>query len=149
MTLVRAHLTMSLDGFLAESGAGNGAFVVGPVGGPGDVAAVIVTHAPPTVRPDEGVTISFVIDGIEEAMAAAKRLAGEGHTVSLAGPMAAKACLDAGLLDEIGIALVPVVLGRGVPFLTGATGPIRLEDPEVTEAAGVTHLRYRVRPSAA
>jgi hypothetical protein len=41
---------------------------------------------------------------------------------------------------------VPVVLGEGIPFLAGVRNePARLEDPEVTEAAGVTHLRYRVR----
>ena len=41
--------------------------------------------------------------------------------------------------------LAPVVLGEGIPFLAGAAGPVRLEDPEIVAAPGVTHLRYRVR----
>jgi hypothetical protein len=55
----------------------------------------------------------------------------------------ARECLDAGLLDEIVIDLVPVVLGDGIAFLR--QHPQRLEDPEVTVAAGVTHVRYRVK----
>ncbi|HVF77059.1 MAG TPA: hypothetical protein VNA28_02080 [Solirubrobacteraceae bacterium] len=40
------------------------------------------------------------------------------------------ACLDAGLLDEICVNLVPVVLGDGIPFLAGImNGPVRLETP--------------------
>jgi dihydrofolate reductase len=55
----------------------------------------------------------------------------------------ARECLDAGLLDEIVVNLVPVVLGDGIPFLR--QHPQRLEGPEVTVAAGVSHLRYRVK----
>ena len=36
--------------------------------------------------------------------------------------------------------------GAGVPWFAGVqNGPVRFEDPEVIEAPGVTHLRYRVR----
>ena len=41
--------------------------------------------------------------------------------------------------------LVPVVLGRGIPWFAGSDGPVRLEDPEIVAAEGVTHLSYRVR----
>ncbi len=78
-------------------------------------------------------------------MAEASRLAGD-KVVSVAGAHAARACLDAGLLDEIAVNLVPVILGDGIPFFAGiANGPVRLEDPTVVEAAGVTHLHYVVR----
>lgn len=41
-------------------------------------------------------------------------------------------------------------LGAGIPFLAGvANGPVQLGDPEVIEAPGVTHLRYRVRRASA
>lgn len=112
---------------------------------PADVPIVVVTHDPPDDWPRGGVPITFVADGIEHAVAEAKALAGD-RIVAVAGAGVARACLDAGLLDEIWINLVPVVLGDGIPFLAGATnGPVRLEDPEVIQAAGVTHLRYRVR----
>jgi dihydrofolate reductase len=91
------------------------------------------------------VPITFVSEGIERAVAEAKTLAGDGD-IGVAGAHLARECLDAGLLDEIVINLVPVVLGDGIPFLAGvANGPVQLEDPTVTEVAGVTHLRYRVR----
>jgi len=111
---------------------------------PANAPMVVVTHHPPDDWPRDGVPITFVSDGIERAVAEAKALAGDGD-VSVAGAHLARECLDAGLLDEIVVNLVPVVLGDGIPFLAGiANGPVQLEDPEVTEAAGVTHLRYRV-----
>ena len=50
------------------------------------------------------------------------------------------------LVDEIGIALVPVLLGDGIRFLDHlGQGPIeQLERTSVVEAPGVTHLRFRV-----
>jgi dihydrofolate reductase len=52
--------------------------------------------------------------------------------------------MDAGLLDEIQIHLVPVLLGGGVRLLEN----VGVADLERTEFAssptGVTHLRFRV-----
>jgi dihydrofolate reductase len=57
----------------------------------------------------------------------------------------ARQCLDLGLLDEVGIDLVPVLLGEGVPmFGKVADAPVRLSNPAVIEGDGVTHLRYEV-----
>lgn len=112
---------------------------------PVDAPMVVVTHDPPDDWPRDGVPITFVSDGIEHAVAEAKALAGD-RVVAVAGAGVARECLAAGLLDEIWVNLVPVVLGDGIAFLAGVkSAPVRLEDPEVVEAAGVTHLRYRVR----
>ena len=112
---------------------------------PVEAPMVVVTHDPPEDWPRDGVPITFVSDGIERAVAEARRLAGD-LDVGVAGAAVARECLAAGLLDEIMINLVPVVLGRGIPFLAGvANAPVRFADPEVIEAPGVTHLRYRVR----
>jgi len=56
-------------------------------------------------------------------------------------------CLDARLLDEIWVELVPVLLGGGTPFFDRpANAPVELEGPLSVEAGNdVTHLRYRVR----
>ena len=112
---------------------------------PVEAPVVVVTHDPPEDWPRDGVPITFVSDGIEHAVAEASALAGD-LDVGVAGAAVARECLAAGLLDEIVINLVPVAIGRGIPFLAGvANAPIRFEDPEVIEAPGVTHLRYRVR----
>ena len=112
---------------------------------PAEAPMVVVTHRPPDDWPRDGVPISFAADGIQRAVAEARALAGD-RNVAVAGAQLARECLDAGLLEEIVINLVPVVLCDGIPFLAGIrNGPVRLEDPEVTEAAGVTHLRYRVK----
>ena len=59
----------------------------------------------------------------------------------------ARQCLEAGLLDEVGVELVPVVLGAGTPLFAelGAT-PVEFDGPVVVvQGTGVTHLRYRVK----
>jgi dihydrofolate reductase len=104
---------------------------------------VVLTHGPLPDPPTGGVEYAFA-GTIEEAVATARRLAGDGD-VSLAGGQVARAALDAGLLDEIVVDLVPVILGAGKPWFAGANGLVRLEDPEVVTDAGVTHLRYVIR----
>ena len=79
-----------------------------------------------------------------EAVGLARELAGDLE-VAVAGGHTARSVLDAGELDVVDVCLVPVVLGAGRPWLAGARGPVRLSDPVVTTATGVTHLRYRVR----
>ena len=108
----------------------------------GEVPMVVLTHNPPADWPRGGVPISFV-SGAEAAVAKAQELAG-GKDVSIAGATATRSVLDAGLLDEIVVSLVPVILGKGIPWFAGSKGPVRLSDPEVFTDTGVTHLRYSV-----
>ena len=62
------------------------------------------------------------------------------------GGTIARQCLDAGLLDEIWLDLVPVLLGGGTPFFDQVGAPVELEGPvSVAEGNRVTHLRYHVR----
>jgi dihydrofolate reductase len=111
-------------------------------GHPGNEAPiVVVTHDPPAEHPD-GVPFFFHSD-VETAIARAREVAGD-LDVAIAGGQVARQALDAGLLDVIDVSLVPVVLGSGLPWFAGAHGPVRLSDPVVHEARGVTHLRYEV-----
>jgi dihydrofolate reductase len=108
---------------------------------------VVLTHNVPGGWPPEGPNFTFVTDGIEAAVATAKQLAG-GKVVGVNGGSIARQCLNAGLLDEIWVDLVPVLLGGGVSFFDQLeNAPIELEGPEIIEATEVTHLRYRVRRS--
>lgn len=113
---------------------------------PMDVTTVVLTHNPPEDRPAEDENFVFVTEGIEAAVAKAKEIAGDKN-VGVNGGQMARQCLEAGLLDEIGIELVPVVLGSGTPLFAalGAT-PVQFEGPiAVVEGTGVTHIRYRVK----
>ncbi len=47
------------------------------------------------------------------------------RNVGVNGGQMARQCLEAGLLDEIGVELVPVVLGAGKHLLEGLTTPVR------------------------
>jgi dihydrofolate reductase len=116
---------------------------------PMGVPVVVLTHRVPDGWPREGAPFTFVTDGIESAVATAKELAGDKN-VGVNGGTIASQCLDAGLLDEVWVDLVPVLLGAGTPFFDQLKGvPYELEGPEVVESTSVTHLRYRVVRSAA
>jgi dihydrofolate reductase len=53
--------------------------------------------------------------------------------------------IKAGLVDEIGFDLAPVLLGAGVRYFDHlGSSPIELELIKLVEGSGVMHLRYRV-----
>ena len=109
------------------------------------MTTVVLTHQPPDDRPQADENFVFVTDGIEAAVAKAKEIAGDKDVAVNGGQMARQA-LEAGLLDEVGVDLVPVLLGAGTR-LFAEDGPeaIEFEGPiSVVQGEGVTHLRYRV-----
>jgi dihydrofolate reductase len=90
-------------------------------------------------------SFTFVTDGPESAVRLAREAAGDKDVVVMGGASTARACLKAGLLDELHLHHVPVILGEGTPlFIPGTLGPIELEELERTEGAGASHVRYRV-----
>jgi dihydrofolate reductase len=106
---------------------------------------VVVTHRPaPEGWPDDA-PFTFV-EGIERAIETAREIAGD-KVVGVNGGTIASQCLNAGLLDEVWVDLVPVVLGGGTPFLAGLENPPAVLEGPVSCVQGreVTHLRYRVR----
>jgi dihydrofolate reductase len=113
---------------------------------PMDVTTVVLTHEPPADRPAADENFVFVTEGIEAAVAKAKEIAGD-RNVGVNGGQIARQCLEAGLLDEVGIELVPVVLGAGKPlFPELGIAPVQFDGPiAVVQGKGVTHIRYRVK----
>lgn len=108
------------------------------------VPCVVVTNRVPQEWVYEGSPFTFVTDGIESAVAQAKRLAGDKH-VAVSTPSIMQQCLKAGLLDELTLDLVPVLLGAGTRLFANLEDtPVDLEPLGVVEGTGVTHLRYRV-----
>jgi dihydrofolate reductase len=112
-----------------------------PMGTP----VVVVTHSVPEGWPRQDAPFSFVTDGIQAAIDQAKALAGD-KVVGVNGGTVASQCLNAGLLDEIWVDLVPLLLGGGTRFFDQLrAAPVELEGPtSVVEDIDVTHLRYRV-----
>lgn len=112
-----------------------------PIGAP----VVVVTHRPPPawVKPEWPVT--FITNGLQSALEQAKVIAGDKNVV-VASATIVQQCLNAGLLDEIHIDLVPFLLGDGVRLFEHLkVAPVALEDPQVSIGKGVTHLTYRLK----
>ena len=112
-----------------------------PIGAP----VVVVTHRPQPEWVEEEWTVTFVTDGVESAIEQARVIAG-GKNVVIASATIVQQCLNAGLLDEIHIDLVPFLLGDGVRLFEHLKlAPVALEDPQVSIGKGVTHLTYRLK----
>jgi dihydrofolate reductase len=116
-------------------------------GGSGPLPGVplfVLTHRVPEAVPAGDPPYTFVTDGIERAVEQA-RTAAAGKDVALMGATIVQQGLQAGLLDELVISLVPVVLGRGARPLEGLEpASVQLDLVRVVDAPGVTHLTYRV-----
>jgi dihydrofolate reductase len=113
---------------------------------PFHVPVFVLTHheREPVVK-EGGTTFTFVTDGIESALEQARAGAGD-RDVSLGGGAAvAQQYLQAGLLDELHIHVVPTLLGGGVSLFgeLGTDAP-RLTLTKVAESPLVTHLSYEV-----
>jgi len=107
---------------------------------------VCLTHSIPEGWERESEWYSFVTEGgIEAAVEAARKIAGDKNIVLNGGTIASQG-LEAGLLDEVELDLVPVLLGSGTPFFPAlGSAPYTLEGPILTvQGNRVTHLRYRV-----
>lgn len=106
---------------------------------------VLTNHAREPLEMEGETTFYFVTDGIGAALEQAKEAAA-GKDVSLGGGAATvQQYLRAGLVDDMTISLVPVFLGRGERLFDAlGENPPKLEQVEVIEAPGVTHISYRV-----
>ena len=128
------------DSFAAESMSGKGAWILGrnmfgPIRGPwpnddwkgwwGDeppysVPTFVLTHyrRDPIVMKG-GTTFYFVTDGIHSALEQAKAAAGDKDVRIGGGPATIRQYLAEGLIDEMHLAVRPVILGKGEPLLAG------------------------------
>jgi dihydrofolate reductase len=120
--------------------------VAGAWGGkhPLDVPVVVLTHNPPKEWLNkEGSPFTFVTDGVESAIATAKKIAGDKNVV-IASANVLQQALKLGLVDEIHIDLVPVLLGDGIRMFDHIDAPLELKSTQVSAQPGVTHLTFSV-----
>jgi dihydrofolate reductase len=116
-----------------------------PYGAIVKVPVFLMTHTPHEPIEKDGVTYSFVVDDIAQAIASAKEAAGE-KLVSLLGGSISRQCLALGLVDEIHLDVVPLLLGDGISLFAGLGMRVPLERIETSAFVSETHLRYRVVP---
>jgi len=106
----------------------------------------VVTHHPRApLAMQGGTTFTFVTAGIEAALELAVSAAAGRDVVLGGGASVVRQYLAAGLVDEVGVSLVPVLLGSGERLFEGlGEAGLTLEQVRAIEAPGVTHLGYRV-----
>jgi dihydrofolate reductase len=112
------------------------------------VPIFVLTHHSPSVAPkqDEQLTFTFVTDGVESAVAQAKAAAGDKAVQVVGGGSIARQLLDAGLVDELHVDIMPVFLGTGLrSFESASLERVRLEKVSVQEVGARTSLRFRVK----
>ena len=152
------------DEFIAKGDAGVGATIMGrnmfgPVRGPwgnekwtgwwGEnppyhhPVFVLTHHAHPPIPMEGGTTFHFVDDGIEAALERAFDAA-DGNDVRIGGGAATvQQYLRAGLIDELHLAIVPILLGRGERLFDHLDGgPDGYECVELVSSPSVAHVRF-------
>lgn len=84
---------------------------------------VLTHHARPSLEMEGGNVFHFVTGGIHEALERAREAAGEKDIRVGGGASTVRQYLQARLIDEMHIAVSPVLLGAGEPLLTGVDLP--------------------------
>lgn len=103
----------------------------------------VVTHQAPEDVPKGGV-YTFVTDGIESALRQARQAAA-GKNILLQSPDIGCQFIRAGLVDQIGVHLVPVLFGGGLRFFDHiGDDHIQLEVVSVVVTPKATHLLYNI-----
>ena len=118
----------------------------GPDGptGPRRLPLFVVTHSVPDDVPAGGV-YTFVTGGPEAALEGAKAAAGDADVAIMGGPDLGGQYLAKGLVDEVGLHVVPALFGAGTRMFGDLVGGhVALEAVDVAAAPSATHLRYRV-----
>jgi dihydrofolate reductase len=106
---------------------------------------VLTHHARPPLRLKGGTSFTFVTDGIRSAYDQAMRAA-KGQDVALAGGAGvSRQYLNAGLVDQMVLHLVPTLLGSGDRLLDGVTDLQGLRPVQTVAAPDVTHLKFARR----
>ena len=107
---------------------------------PGLDVVVFSRTLPPATHPG----VRIVNDDPGELVSALKAEGGRDVWLFGGGTLL-RVLLDAGLVDTVEVAVIPVLLGDGIPLLApGATAKLILTDHKVLPASGIVALSYSV-----
>ena len=104
---------------------------------------VLTHHSREPLSMRGGTTFTFVTEGIDSALEQARAVAGDGDVAIAGGASTVQQYLEAGLLDELYLHIVPIILGAGERLLEDVGDPI-LEPVKVIASPTVTHVKYRI-----
>lgn len=105
---------------------------------------VVVSHRPKPEGWYPEASYHF-FDDVTAAIDKARELAGDRDVAVNAGVVGGQ-ILEAGLVDEVAMDVVPVVFGSGKRYFGGIDGQHLLEDPHVViQGDRVLHLKFKVR----
>jgi dihydrofolate reductase len=106
---------------------------------------VLTNHVPDKMpKQNERLTVTFVTDGIESAVAQAKAAAGDKN-VMLIGASINQQCLNVGLCDELHMGIMPLLLGDGLRLFEHIdAAKIKLEKTRIFESSERTDIWFRV-----
>jgi dihydrofolate reductase len=106
---------------------------------------VLTHHAREPLAMEGGTPFYFITDGIESALAQARKAADGKDVVIGGGASVVQQYLNAGLIDELEIHVVPPFLCAGARLFDNLEGrKVRVEPIRTIAGPGVTHLKYRV-----
>ena len=106
-------------------------------------AVFVLTHHPrETVTMEGGTSFTFVTDGIESALEQARRAAGERDVALAGGAKVAQQFLNAGLVDEMQLHVVPTLLGGGERLFDTVEDLHGLVLVQTVAAPDVVHLKF-------
>jgi dihydrofolate reductase len=108
------------------------------------VPIFVPSHRPPAPSVAKYPLVTYVTDGIASTMAQAKAAAGD-RDVMVHGAYTAQRALEAGVLDELQIHLIPVLFGGGRRMFEVLPSRLELDIVRVIDTPEATHIRYRVR----
>jgi len=102
---------------------------------------VLTHHARPSLVMEGGTTFHFITDGIHAALARAKHAAGSRDVRVGGGAATIRQYLSARLIDEMHVAISPVLLGGGEPLLAGIDLPaLGYEVTQHVASEAATHV---------
>ncbi len=174
MRRLRYNVALSLDGFIADPDGGYDwivpddtidfaalfaqfdLFVMGrktyevtrAQGEENPLAGQDVIVVSRTLSPAEHPAARVVADGVEALIAEFKSQPGKDIWL-FGGGVLARTLFDAKLVDTVEVALVPVVLGEGIPIVTpGGRVRLALQSARSLPASGIQMLEYAVEYAA-
>jgi dihydrofolate reductase len=110
---------------------------------------VLTHHARPSIEMEGGTTFHFVTGGIHEALDRAREAAAGMDIRIGGGPDTIRQYLREGLIDELHIAIRPVLLGQGEPLFEGIDlRTLGYECVESVASEKATHVVLRRKAGA-